>query len=588
MDRHHSCFGHRASVLAVVSTVLWAMGSLAGCSDDSGSGLGDAGTDGGADARGDADVTSDARPDGMVEDAGFLRCVIGEAIDDDCLCNGEVAVSGWCCDWGHQDRPCSAEHCSSYLVDVHIPPYDSNDPQHVLISTEEDWSHINDPDKRVFFVQPNTVTADVTITASGSESSPRILALYRDDDTHPGKLSPEEQAKVHLVFSGASHWIVDRLSSLNDTEQNNAVRVGPACQDLVFNRMNITDFHRAFLIQGSPDSDTRDITIQQCRMDTMRPEAIDGDNVAILVSGTPWDEPRTVTNVHILENEIRNANDGVMPLRHPDQADGHPVNYPGLVVDCNHIYVDEAVYTDGDGNPDPQSDAEWALTENAVDIKGGSDDPNNPMIVSNNVFWGYRHTDQNGGGSGSWGAAVVIHYDVKNLIVEGNVIFDSNRGIGIGDPGGLDYASEHVVIQDNILYDIGKMSDRDNYALYAHSSLDVLFARNTVVAGPDGFVTHWIATSGDTSSEIIRCNVAVSMDPMSGSRADDLVVEDNYHYATERREDTDGPYYPEASAAKLEDLTFQTDVYSSSPRVMTLPSVLTTAESPHSDWCQDQ
>ena len=575
------CLGSLGVLSFLGVTVL----AVTGCSDHSGGGSGPG--DGGVDGRADVSAEEDATGDAQGPDAEVADCVVGEAIEQTCDCLGEIHEDGWCCASGYQESPCEPEHCSSYFVPVEIPRYDPNDPTHFLISSPEDWDHIDDPDKRVFFVQPNTETAAVTITSSGTADAPRILALYRDDDEHPGKLAPEDQAKVALVFQGASHWVVDRLSSIDDGDHSNAVRVGPGCHHLVFNRMNITRFYRAFLITGSPDTETGDITIQQCRIDTMRPESIAHDNVAILVSGSPWDEPRTVTNVHILENEIRNANDGVMPLRQPDAADPH-VNYPGLVVDCNHSYVDEEVYTDGNGNPLPQADAEHALTENAVDIKGGSDDPNNPMIISNNVFWGYRKTDTNGGGSGSWGAALVIHYDVRNVIVEGNLIFDSNRGIAVADPHNLGYSSQHLVVRDNILYDIGKLSDQRNYAMFAYSSTDVLFERNTVVAGPGGYQTTWISTSSDTSAETIRCNVAVSMDVMAGSRVDDLVVENNYHYATERREDGDGPYFPDASDAKLDDLTFETDVFTNHPRTITIPGVVTTDQSPHADWCQGE
>jgi len=32
---------------------------------------------------------------------------------------------------------------------------------------------------------------------------------------------------------------------------------------------------------------------------------------------------------------------------------GNEADYPGTIVDCNHIYVDSDVYTDGNGNHDP-------------------------------------------------------------------------------------------------------------------------------------------------------------------------------------------------------------------------------------------
>ena len=85
MNRHHSYFGSRASVLAVISPVLLALGVWAGCSDDSGSGLGDAGLDGGPDTGGDAEVIRDAQPDGRLQDAGLVACTIGYPVEYDCI-----------------------------------------------------------------------------------------------------------------------------------------------------------------------------------------------------------------------------------------------------------------------------------------------------------------------------------------------------------------------------------------------------------------------------------------------------------------------------------------------------------------------
>ncbi len=570
---------------AVLCVLLASVGPQSGCGDQNGQGSTDAGLDSASstdaqESERDGDVAEDARWDGSVTD-----CEIGAKIEESCSCGGEVFEEGWCCDSGHLDHPCAAPSCSEHIVDVDIPSYDPTNPEHFLIRTEDDWTHINDPDKRVFFVAPNTSHAVVTITSGGTADQPRILALQRDDDKHPAMLSPDEQAKVRLVFDGASHWVVDRLSSLWDEDGTDAVLVEPASHDLLFNRMNIEGFHRAFFILGNEAVVTRNIVIQKCRMDTMRPEAIDGDNVAILLGWSPWNRGGTIENVAILENEIRNANDGIMPIRHPNAEGGHLVNYPGLLIDCNHIYVDQDVYTDGNGNPSSDPDAEWALTENAVDIKGGSDDPEHPVVVSNNVFWGFRHTDQNGGGSGSWGAAIVIHYDSKNVVVSGNVIFDSERGLAVADPGGLAFAAENLVVEHNIFYNIGKQADEAGYAAFAYSTNGAIFRYNTIVGGTAPNGTIWYASSSDTSGLVVQCNAAVSCLTMRGSRPADIVVEDNYHYDTELRQDSDGTYFPNAGDAHLDDLVFWTDVYTANPRQITIPGVVTTTQSPHAGWC---
>jgi hypothetical protein len=144
-------------------------------------------------------------------------------------------------------------------------------------------------------------------------------------------------------------------------------------------------------------------------MDPMTASGISNDAVAIILIGEEWNIDGYVLNTKILNNEIRNCNDGIMPLRFPSQ--GHHVNYPGTLIDGNHIYVDTDVYTDGNGKH--KADGLWAWTENAIDLKAGSDDPDNPMIITNNILWGYRRTDTNGGGPDLGVALLTVTFMLK-------------------------------------------------------------------------------------------------------------------------------------------------------------------------------
>jgi hypothetical protein len=476
-----------------------------------------------------------------------------------------------------------SEECSSYAVAVDVPPYDSNDPEHFLIQSVEDWAHIDDPDKRGFYVAPNADYGTIRITSSGTDAEPRFLALHDPSDRHPAQLTPEQQANVRLIFDGGSHWVVHRLSGMGYADQY-ALRVEPLSHHIVIDRMNFADFRGAVLVLSGPDpaSPTHDVTIQHSRMDSMSASGIDADAVAVMLSGSPWDEYRKVQDVHIVDNEIRNCNDGVMLIRHPELAGGHEVDYPGTVIDCNHFYVDSEVYTDGAGNHDP--DGLWAWTENAIDLKGGTDDPTNPVVVSNNMMWGYRRTDTNGGGSGSWGTAFGGHYHVKNVEVFGNVIFDSNRGLTFGDPHGLPYSGENLNVHDNIFYDIGfSTSGGIGFCHYFYESRNVRYERNTVV----GVEAHsrWMSHGDSEIGLEVRCNAIVDSAAMTGTRAADTIVEDNYFYATDRQQDGDGQLFSTAAEAALADLSFTTDRYTNQPRTITLPGVVTTSTSPHASWC---
>jgi len=128
MNRHHSRLGSKISVLAVISIMPWALGAT-GCSDDSGSGLGDAGLDGGWDA------TSGQCADGVRN---------GDETDIDCggpTC-GPCSVGSRCV----TDEDCMTESCtdsvctegSEDLSIRFVPPTDENNA-----SLDRSWTEIS-------------------------------------------------------------------------------------------------------------------------------------------------------------------------------------------------------------------------------------------------------------------------------------------------------------------------------------------------------------------------------------------------------------------------------------------------------------
>jgi hypothetical protein len=316
----------------------------------------------------------------------------------------------------------------------------------------------------------------------------------------------------------------------------------------------------------------------------MSPEGIDGDAVAVMLMGNYWNTPGRVINTRILNNEMRNCNDGIMLIKMPQFVGNgtYWVDYPGTIIDYNHIYVDTAVYTDGNGNHDPNG--LWALTENAIDLKGGSDDPDNPVVISHNYMWGYRRTDQHGGGSGSWGTNLAAHFHVKNLVIKDNVIFNSNRGIVFADPSGLTYSAENIDVTGNILYNIGHpTSGGVGYNLLFSNVSEITFQQNTLVAIDKQ--SYWAEVDNSNINLDISCNVIIDSETETGYRSSSTTVHDNFYYNTSKRESGDGTYYPKVSDAQMTDLTFTTDNYTNNPREITLHGVVTTSSSPHANSC---
>jgi hypothetical protein len=196
------------------------------------------------------------------------------------------------------------------------------------------------------------------------------------------------------------------------------------------------------------------------------------------------------------------------------------------------------------------------------------------MVVSNNYFWGYRRTDQNGGGSGSWGTALAVHYHTKNLVIKNNVIFNSNRGLAFSGLEGTPYTAEDVVIGNNTFYDIGYNTDgKTGYCVIFNDAKDVTFEGNTVVG--IGQKSHWvyIGSERDKPSDHINisCNAVINSAIEGGERALYYThLQYNYFYNTPKQMGCDGWGNPDP---KMADMTFTTDNYTDNPRQITLSGV---------------
>ena len=452
---------------------------------------------------------------------------------------------------------------------VQIPEYDPDNSTHFLISTRDDWSRINDLSLRFFYVEPHSDYGTVFINSSGSDTARRTISLYNGNNDHPAKLDRSEQANVRMVFNNAHYWTVDRMSTF-DPGDVTCFMIRNRSTNIILNRLHLSGFRDGVNIRGpSSPPYTENITVQNSRMDRMTPDAIDDDRIAILLSGEVWNHDRTIVNTRIVNNEIRNCNDGVLLASHPEQ--GYEVDYRGTTIARNHIYVDQEVYTNGNGVHDPEG--RWSWTENAVDLKGGSEDPENPVCVCNNIFWGFRRTDEDGGGSGSSGSAVTGHFYVENVVIRDNLIFNSNRGIVFADPSGLPHSVENGVISGNILYNIGhSTSGGIEYGNYFYHSKNVDFTGNTMVFNDRQ--ARWISVDNNEEDLDVTSNIIVDAYQQTGRRTATTRFADNIFYITQMTRLNDGIYFNSTETATQRDTTFVTDRFTLHPRNITLPGVI--------------
>ena len=82
-----------------------------------------------------------------------------------------------------------------YLVPINVPIYDSGNPAHVRVPTDEPYTDatFNNASFTSFYMEPGfTSTTAINLTRSGSESARRYISLHVDNDLHPAQMSDNQ------------------------------------------------------------------------------------------------------------------------------------------------------------------------------------------------------------------------------------------------------------------------------------------------------------------------------------------------------------------------------------------------------------
>lgn len=458
---------------------------------------------------------------------------------------------------------------SEYLENITLPECDATNPEVQFISSNTDWSKINDSSKSIFCVKPGDYRSagKITLSADGSSAKRRYIVLDNGNDTHPAKLETSEQANVWLSFdNGGSYWVIDRISSLSvDTgSAEKLYRFYGGASNNILNRLHITDLkdHGIAFYHGCDNN-----TIQNSRIADMSLGGRQRDRVAILLSNSITDGSTTL-NTKIINNEIVNACDAIQ-LTRADDGTYTNVNFAGTIIDNNLLWITPDIYTD----------EEHAWAENAIDLKAGSKDTANPVVITNNKMWGFRH---NSSGSGQ-GKAVTIHFGVPNLVFENNYIMDSEWGISLSTSRDNDipYPAMNALFKHNVFYKVNKTVDGDTpYVMFSYACNNIRIEENVWVGSLTGYAMRFENNSGDTT---FKNNVLIS----SGQTAHVsgvLEASGNYYYDTSNGiKGTGDISYANASDAKMGDYTFNYDLFTNNPKQITLVGVVTTSLSPHAN-----
>jgi len=449
---------------------------------------------------------------------------------------------------------------TQYEISLSLPACDSANPEVQIISQNSDWSMINDQTKRIFCVRPGDYSqlgAIKITTHQGSKDKPRYIVLFNGNNTHTGKLNKSQLARVRFSFENTGYWIVDRMAYWNDSSTANPILLKNS-NNIVINRYFLENTGTGiYLYPGSNNN-----TIQNSRFQK-NDYTISHDRAAVGLLNNGKSNI-AIKNTKVINNEIVNYVDAFQAIK----WNGSNLNYEGTIVSNNDMYVDSKLYSDCSGHQTPTGSC--SFSENAIDLKSGSSNPQNPMIITNNRMWGFKKSDRTNTSLSDWGTAVGIHYGVNNVVFENNIIFNSDRGISIADPR-EGYAMRNSSISKNILYNINGLG------IYISYSDNIKIEKNII----NDISNQWLMGNTTTNSTI-KCNAVADSIATNFSFSSTSIYDSNIFYNTLQgtiKSSTDD-IYSNIVDAHYNNLSFITDKYTNNPKTIVVPSVLPTSESP--------
>lgn len=317
-----------------------------------------------------------------------------------------------------------------------IPPIDRT--SRAIISPTSgfaNWTEVFDfyPTIKDFLLLPGNYEAmgDLTLNAmSGTALRPRTIRYYNPDDDylHPWLRVGGNEALAGAVrfTNGSNYWHVHGLTQRGASTGMHDVLNGS--HHIVWDWMLIHDSLQNYGIQlrGGGNNVVQRVLFMNTGTD-------DTDNLVAISPDLIDDAP--MLGLEIIDCESCNYVDALLMGR-------HAVNFfqeIAATIEGNCFYVTSARDIGGG----------MRNTENALDFKGGAD--SQQTIVRNNRFWGLRSN-----GISSVGDAIEIHLMARNMLIERNIIGDSQYGIHeVNWPAPEDPETPRdIICNDNIWHDM--------------------------------------------------------------------------------------------------------------------------------------
>ncbi len=348
------------------------------------------------------------------------------------------------------------------------PPHTLGDVRIITPESASSWKEagINDGRWSYFLITPGDYRSwgPLVLKRSGSARARRILRYYDPksrrpyDPPHPVHMSGDAKREVLLESfetAGADYWVLHGLTFRGKASKKRGLQGGLTSKMKPGSDYNIIDyclFERFLGLAAIRILQANHNLIQRCVFRD-KVEGVGVDMGGIVISAREGEEARG--NL-IVGNEFYNLSDAVgllynVPRKGNRAANAQTGSVPATVIENNDIYIQPRLYVQ-------KSDGEWACAEDGLDIKVGtkSTRPEDQIRILNNRIWGFRPTDQSCGGSGSTGVGILLHRQASNILIKGNIIFNTAQGIVVfGDnPKKPGEKVENITIENNLIYDI--------------------------------------------------------------------------------------------------------------------------------------
>jgi len=403
-----------------------------------------------------------------------------------------------------------------YSVPVVLPGCDA--PDAVRISTSSQLVLLSDPNFRVFCIEPGDYRSAGTVTVNdvdGSAAAPRFIRYDAtgtgEDDTLFDSPLSELAMMPNLVLIDSDHWVIDRLAFIN-VDSTYPIKLDNS-ESVVINRIRMQQNRTGIgFYDGSHES-----SVQNSLIGDMDLDLVNG-NDAVCVALRGKHSAGTDINIHdvkIVNNEIYNCNDGIQLIH--DFGLSYTADFQGALIAGNDIYIDSSRYSDCNGNLTPSGPC--ACTENAIDLKTGSYNAVNPVLVTDNRMWGWRRTDRICHSTGSsWGTAIDAHFAVGHTHITKNVMWDNARGIalvaGVWD----------VLIEDNIIRNTFSGFNNEGYALITADGANRTTVRKNHIVNS----VKWVSAGSPDSR--YECNVLIDAGNAVGSTGSGTTTSSNAYF----------------------------------------------------------